>query len=1152
MSHTFWWGGSIVPVPPPPGRGTVLRAPFFPNEVRVIYAEVLGDGWQLEVVHIPSGRYEPLRLTAEQIGAVEIVRSHDTFTGDARRFLLGVEALRLGLAYEYDPYFALSVSRVDPLPHQLEAVYEYFLKLPRIRFLLADDPGAGKTIMAGLLLRELKARGLVRRILVVTPANLMFQWQRELREKFREVFEIVRGETLRSVYGQNPWQEKDQVITSISWISRIEDARDSLLRAAHWDLVIVDEAHKMSAQSRDKKTYAYQIGEALSERTDHLLLMTATPHKGDPVNFCLFLELLDKDVYGDVKSLEEAMRRNRAPFYLRRTKEALVSFPDPETGAVKKLFTNRRVESILFDLSDEEMAFYEELTRYVEERSAEAARQDSPQARAMQFTMAMLQRRFASSVYACRRSLERMKRHREEILKDPERYFHEQQRKAWRLPEDEDDWPDEDRQAFEEELEKLVLAFDPASLRHDIRQLEALIDRARALEAAGVESKLQRLRQLVTDQGLFGDPTMKLLVFTEHKDTLDYLAGDGKQDRPLGWLRRWGLPVSVIHGGMKVGDRDTPGTRLHAEREFRETSQVLVATEAAGEGINLQFCWLLINYDVPWNPVRLEQRIGRIHRYGQERDVLAFNFIARGTREGRVLQKLLTRLQEIRSELGTDQVFDVVGEIFPQNEIERMMRELYARKTTLPEIEERIVKGLRPEAFRRITDSALEGLARRELNLSALVRQQAEVKERRLVPEDVERFFLDAAPSVGLTPRPVRGDNHVYRIGRLPSTLLRRGPELEPRFGRLGHEYGPITFDKERLVKTPTLEWVTPGHPLFEAVRAEVAELARDALRAGTVLFDVEAEQPRRLDLFRAAIVDGTGATVEERLFVAEARADGTLALREPTVFLDLLPGEGTAPADSDLPSTQASERFVLEQAVYPLRQTVEAARRRETAMVLEHAQISLNALIEKANVRLGDLLDRQREEPDAPGLAGQIVQAEQHLADLNRRLDETQRKLSLQQHCIAGTFERLGSAWVLPHTDPATRRRVRDEEVERIAMEVAMAFERAEGWEPEDVHEQNRGYDILSRHPATGAQRAIEVKGCADVDEVELTRHEHETARKLGADYWLYVVYRCRAKPELHRHQDPTRLAWQPVKWIERWRLGPDVLRIARGRDDV
>ena len=306
----------------------IVRGPLFPEPVQVIVTIPMGNAVKLIGKGLITGQvHEPI-LTAEQLAKLEASPDREPFDGDPHRFRLGIEALRLGLAYEYDPYFSLSIARVDPLPHQLEAVYDYFLKLPRIRFLLADDPGAGKTIMAGLLLKELKIRGLVTRTLIVTPANLSFQWQREMQDKFREHFEMIRGDVLRANYGSNPWQEKTQVVTSISWVSRIEDAKDSLLRS-HWDLIIVDEAHKMSAYSADKKTLAYRLGEALSTMTDHYLLMTATPHKGDPQNFCLFLELLDRDVYGDVKSLEEAMRRNSAPFYLRRTKEALVTLPRP-------------------------------------------------------------------------------------------------------------------------------------------------------------------------------------------------------------------------------------------------------------------------------------------------------------------------------------------------------------------------------------------------------------------------------------------------------------------------------------------------------------------------------------------------------------------------------------------------------------------------------------------------------------------------------------------------------------------------------------------------------------------------------------------------------------------------------------------------------
>src|SRR5713226_2854289 len=368
--------------------------------------------------------YDPV-LGPAQLSQLTISADVEPFDGDARLFRLGIEAHRLGLAFEYDPYFSLSIAKVDPLPHQLEAVYDYFMRLQRIRFLLADDPGAGKTIMAGLLIKELKIRGLVKRTLIITPASLSFQWQREMKDKFRENFEIVRSDILRANYGSNPWQEKNQVITSVSWVSRIDDANESLLRS-QWDLIIVDEAHKMSAASRDKKTLAYQLGEALSQMTDHYLLMTATPHKGDPDNFCLFLELLDRDVYGDVKSLEEAMRKHEAPFYLRRVKEALVTFPDPDTGKVKALFTKRIVRTTEFQITLDELDFYDALTRFVEDQSIKAASEDSARGRALGFTMAMLQRRFASSIYAVRRSLQRMKEKREKILADPEGYRQDQ------------------------------------------------------------------------------------------------------------------------------------------------------------------------------------------------------------------------------------------------------------------------------------------------------------------------------------------------------------------------------------------------------------------------------------------------------------------------------------------------------------------------------------------------------------------------------------------------------------------------------------------------------------------------------------------------------------------------------------------------------
>ncbi|MBK8904534.1 MAG: DUF3883 domain-containing protein [Anaerolineaceae bacterium] len=1092
--------------------------------------------------------YQPI-LSLTELESLTVSPAKQPFDGDANRFRLGIEALRLGLAYEYDPYFALSIARIDPLPHQLEAVYDYFIKAPRIRFLLADDPGAGKTIMAGLLMQELKARGLIQRILIITPANLTFQWQRELKDKFRQSFEVLNGQVLRSHYGSNPWQEKDQVITSISWVSRVDDAQNSLMRS-HWDLIIVDEAHKMSASKLDKKTLAYKLGEQLSARTDHFLLMTATPHKGDPLHFSLFLRLLDEDVYGDVASLQEAMRHNEAPFYLRRVKEALVTFPSPDTGEVKKLFTKRHVRTVDFQIDDEEWEFYDSLTQFVEEQSIRAAEDGTARGRAIGFTMAMLQRRFASSVYAVRRTLERMKDRREKILADPDKYRQEQIMR--RVPDDFDELPETEQDAILEELEEVVLSVDPEALREEIVQLGKLIGQAKHLELREVESKLLQLKEVITREGLFDDPKMKLLVFTEHKDTLDYLAGDGKDGRPHGKLLEWGLSVTQIHGSMKIGDRDTPGSRIYAEREFRENSQVMVATEAAGEGINLQFCWFMINYDIPWNPVRLEQRMGRIHRYGQEKDCLIINFVATNTREGRVMQKLFERVRQIEKDLDPDgmgTVFNVLGDIFPSNQLERMLREMYARNQTEARIKDRIVEEVDLDRFRRITQSTLEGLARRELNLSSVIAKSAEAKERRLVPEVIEDFFVQAAPLSGLIPKPQRINPHVYQIGRLPRSLHSTGQLLEPRFGQLGREYKNITFAKEHLQNDATLEWVTPGHPLFEAIRADLGQQAQGDLEKGAVFYDLNRPEPSCLDVFSTRIQDGRGRNLHERLFVMETTSAGETILRQPTIFLDLIPApDGVKPPNnSQPPELHQVEQALVTERLNDFLAEVRTEREQEIQTVSRHVEISLKELIDRQNLRLAELLIRQENGDEDPLLPANLKRETDRLDELMARRDRRRIELRQERHCSIAQIRHYGRAWVLPHPDrdkPNMAPMVRDENIERIAVEEAIRYEEARGWQVSSVESENKGYDLLSQNPLNPTEvRYIEVKGRAHVGLISLSSHEYKTAYRLKDDYWLYVVYNCATTPELYAIQDPIRLRWEPMQEVIQYRVDAEAI---------
>ena len=1131
---------------------TIIKGNLFPELVHVIVATPFGKSIKL-IGRGDSNQVYDLVIPEDKFSEIEFVEQ-GTYNGDATKFRLAVEALRLGLAYEYDPYFSLSIARVDPLPHQLEAVYDYFLKLPRIRFLLADDPGAGKTIMAGLLIKELKARGVIKRILIVTPANLTFQWQRELKDRFRENFEIIRGDVLRANYGSNPWQDKNQVITSVSWVSLQEDANQSLLRAT-WDLVIVDEAHKMSAYDDEHKTYAYQLGENLSERTDHFLLMTATPHKGDKDQFQLFMRLLDKDVYADISSIDEALEQRSAPFYLRRVKEALVSFPDPETGVIKSLFTKRVVQTIGFQIEDDEWDFYNELTKYVEDQSIRAAADNSARARAVGFTMAMLQRRFASSLYAVRRSLERMKARREEILRDPEAFRQKQIQN--RLPDNFDDLTDEEQQSLIESLEDAVITYDPNELRIDIEKLSRLIAQAKELESREIENKIVRLKEVLTKQGVFSDPKMKLLVFTEHKDTLDYLVGDGKDGRPLGKLNEWGLNTTQIHGGMKVGDRNTMGTRIYAERDFKEAAQVMVATEAAGEGINLQFCWLMINFDIPWNPTRLEQRMGRIHRYGQEKDCLILNFVSTNTREGRVMGKLFERIQAIEDDLDpkkTGKIFNVLGDVFPSNQLEKMLRDMYAHNLTEDIIKSRIVEQVDTAHFKQITQSTLEGLAKRELNLSSIIGKSAEAKERRLVPEIVQDFFVTAAPHQGLHPKEKQTPKGIFSIGKVPRNLWKRGEDNEYRFGVMGHEYGNIAFSKEIINKDNTLDWITPGHPLFEVLREETVDKFGCELKKGAIFYDININQGAKLDIFSASIVDGMGHVLHKRLFVIESQVDGSILVKQPTVFLDIIPAND-CPVVNDgknLPSRNDLEQYLVNSALHGYLHEVQQERLKETNTIERHLDLSLNELINKQNLKLSEYIQAQIDGDKNPYLASNISQTENRVLELTNRLEHRKNDLAKERQCTISSTLHLGTAWVLPHPDrdkPEIRGMVSDTEIEKIAVKKTIEHEEALGYTVQSVETENRGFDLISRKPhpedpLTAIDvKFIEVKGRAFIGPVALSSNEYKTAQRLKKDFYLYVVYNCAAQPELHIIKDPALLGWQPIVTVEQYQLKSDII---------
>jgi superfamily II DNA or RNA helicase len=1116
----------------------ILTGTLFNEPMRVETVRANGpDTWIVGLVGTQSERFRSVTLTSRDIEALTIFETTSTYNGDGRLLRLGLQAYSLGIAYEFDPYFGLSISRVDPLPHQLEAIYDYLLKLARVRFLLADDAGAGKTIMAGLLIRELKLRGLADRTLIVCPANLTFQWQRELNEKFDEKFKVLKGGEIRDQFGINQWLEQKQVITSLDLAKRSDILPG--LRQVHWDLTIVDEAHRMSAFDLEHKTLRYRLGELLRDASDHLLLLTATPHKGDPINFSFFLQLLDQDAYADVRSIKEAMNQRRAPFYLRRTKEAMVYFPErrPDgTWVAEKIFTKRIPHTVDFQIDGAEFDLYRDVTRFVKQQSAKAAAQgDDPRARAVGFLMSLYQRRLASSTHAMRHSLENRAKRLEVGLN-----------RAHEIislvppdlpdPEEIEEMEDYEREKLEKMLDAITLAANEDQIREEIDRLKKLTEQAQLVEDSSTEAKLSRLKDLLHQEGFFDHPEQRLLLFTEFKDTLDYL---------MGRLKEWGFKIGCIHGGMKSGFRDQPGTRLYTEQQFKDGDiQVLVATEAAGEGINLQCCHILFNYDIPWNPNRLEQRMGRIHRYGQKSDCLIFNFVATNTIEGKVLQRLLEKLQEIRDALDDDAVFNVVGEILPAAHIERVLRDYYAGRLGDADLEDRLLKNVDEKQFRAICQNALEGLASKKLNLEMLVERRARAQERRVVPETIARFMRESADYIDFPLKTHSSLPHTFDPGRTPTILRNYESQTDWKLSPLVTKYPRFSTDRD-TAETNNLEWVTPGHPLFEALRRHAFSLAQETFGKGACFYSLQHDTPARLDFYQARVVDGLGQVIHERLFVVELTDNGEARLQEPSILGNFSPVNlpENLPSVASLPEATA---WLNENGLMPFLEEVRNERLSEIDRIAAHVELSLTELLQKADEEIGKLASEV--ERKAPGAEGRLAQAETRHSDLLSRRERRRLELDRQRALSLQSVERITSILILPHPErksPEVRRLQPDLEVEATAMQVAMEYEKEKGRQVHDVHEKNFGYDLTSLDSNSGELRLIEVKGIGEsAGNVLLTPNEKRVAEDRRDCYWLYVVTDCKIKPQLQNPiKDPARLQWHEVKKVDHYWLKIDAV---------
>jgi SNF2 family DNA or RNA helicase len=1085
-----------------------------------------------------------------------------SFDADGHLFRLVSEAQRIHLAHLFDPVLAVHTSVVEPLPHQITAVYECMLPRQPLRFLLADDPGAGKTIMAGLLIKELIARRDLQRCLVVCPGSLAEQWQDELFRRFNLPFEILTNDKLEAARTGNWFLETNLAIARLDKLARNDDVQQKLQAPdCRWDLVVCDEAHKLSATffgGEIKYTKRYRLAQLLSGLTRHFLLMTATPHNGKEEDFQLFMALLDGDRF-EGKFRDGVHTADVTDLMRRMVKENLLKFD------ATPLFPERVAYTVPYKLSDAEAALYKAVTEYVREEfnRAEALENDK-RAGTVGFALTILQRRLASSPEAIYQSLRRRRERLEARMRELEVLQRGAQLGAAiasHVPvldkedvEDLEDAPDAEMEAIEEQvLDEATAARSIAELRIEIETLKRLEGLALTIRRGGEDKKWRELATLLGeiftpasianslaeeaptyDAGVAAPPAkpmpsphQKLVIFTEHRDTLNYL-----QVRIATLLGR-ASAVVMIHGGMGREER------MKAQESFKHDPevQVLLATDAAGEGINLQRAHLMVNYDLPWNPSRLEQRFGRIHRIGQTEVCHLWNLVAEETREGDVYRRLLEKLEQARSAL-KGQVFDVLGKVQFEG---RPLRELLIeaiRYGELPEVRARLNQAvdaaLDKEALRDLLEE--RALAHDAMDASRVhrIREEMERAEaRRLQPHYVESFFLEAFRRLGGAAK--QRETRRYEITHVPAAVRSRdrligiGEPVLPRYERIAFEKSLVAPQGQ-----PLAAFVCPGHPLLNAVIDLTLERHRDLLRRGTVLVDERDDglSPRVLFFLEHAIQDasitrsGDRRVVSKRLLFVEIGADGGARHLNYAPYLDYRPlAEGEPGVDALLARPECAwigrELEAKAQAhaiAHVVPEHLAEVRDHKLALLAKTEAAVKDRLTKEINYwdfRAEQLKDQER--------AGKAT-ARLNSGEARKRADELQARLQKRMEEIARERQIaplppvvLGGLLVVPrgliHTMrgdvPATLHAAVDTQAAAArAREIVMEVERRLGFVPVDREVEKLGYDIESAVPGTGRLRFIEVKArVAGAETVTVTKNEILYSLNKPDDFILAIV---------------------------------------------
>ncbi|NPV45157.1 MAG: DUF3883 domain-containing protein [Firmicutes bacterium] len=1075
-----------------------VKGPYWPEPVEIQFVEESSGYIHIVGVTHKSKVHVDQLLSKEELSRITVIDANTVCNEEPWKVFLSLEAMRYRLASLFDPLLAINSSKVDPLPHQIETVYGYVLKLPRIRFLIADDPGAGKTIMAGLIIKELKLRNVVRRILIVAPGHLKDQWRRELKERFNENFVPVDRNFMEAFYAENIWDRENQIVTSIDFAKQEDVIRS--IAASHFDLIIVDEAHKMSAYrygEKTEKTIRYKLGEVLSRRTEHLLFLTATPHKGDSENFRLFLDLLEPGFFATTDMVQESIQNKENPLFIRHVKEDLKDFEG------RPLFLPRQVMTKSFNLNVEsprEMDLYNELSKYVNTQYNKALSKDKK--RNVAFALVILQRRFASSVFALLKSLERRKKRLEEFLTAADSYASRIKRIDF---EDIEDMDEENRWKAEEMWEAISVSENKEELKKEIETLNSLIQRAKDIVQSEEEAKLRQLKLSLRElEAKYHEPRdKKILIFTESKDTLTYLEGK---------IREWGYSVNTIHGSMKLEER------INEEKRFKNETQIMVATEAAGEGINLQFCHLMINYDIPWNPTRLEQRMGRIHRYGQQKEVFVINLVSEDTREGKVLKRLFDKLEEIKNALGHDKVFDCLGEVLHDKNLAQLLMEAAANSRNIDEIIKDIEITVNPEYIARVKENLGESLATRFIDFTRIKEMAEKAREHKLIPEYTENFFKKAFSHAGGKYREL--GKGFYSIDSIPFDIRKIAEEekFKKSYGSLLRRYPRVTFDKDIAFSNQDAEFICFGHPLFEAAMEWIQRYCGDSPLKGATFIDPSGKYNGYICYYEVEVKDGSNKVAGKRLFSYYVSDVGVKEV-SPAILWDF---KEATEANSVTVDIETLKKQTFEQVLKRLekyREELAEERERQARIKERYGIKSLEYLIIKLDNELIDLYIR-KENGENVDLV--IFNKNERKKGYEKALTDLKNEIQKERSLTLGMPRFKGIVRVIPAQNVSDSMHSSDE-IERLGMEMAMQYEREQGRSPEDVSAENMGFDIRSKDE-NGNIRYIEVKARAGIGAVALTPNEWFKAQRLSNDYYLYAILNAVKKPELYTIRNPAK----------------------------